>query len=330
MVQQRIQQFDTAQVGRRCVAKPSSAPSQDAEMNEQVSSLLAAMEILPDGLLVVDNRQQIVGCNHEAENIFGYEPGELTGKPLSTLLPSSIRSTHSEYIADFDSSGGIRPMSKRPILCGLSKVGARLPLSIGISTTGSGRERLFVAIVRDACSLDDTLEDARILAETDPLTGLGNRRYLMSWFEEQEENASGSNIGLLFLDLDRFKPLNDEHGHEVGDEVLHVVGLRLRRALRDSDLCVRLGGDEFAIVISGISKPDDLERIALKLHASLTAPISVCDITVSVGVSIGGTIAIFSPSQSDELLKRADTAMYQAKTQSLPYCYANVECADAA
>jgi diguanylate cyclase (GGDEF)-like protein/PAS domain S-box-containing protein len=288
-------------------------------MNEHLSSLVAAMEILPDGLLLVDRRQRIIGCNRVAERIFGYRHGELVDQPLSVLLPPSVRDVHAKRLADFVPPRGGRRMEDRPILFGMSKSGARLPLSIGISTIGEQDERVFVAVVRDASSFDDTLEDAMLLAETDPLTQLGNRRFLSSKLGEYVKSDDAPPIALLFLDLDRFKPLNDTYGHEAGDEVLGIVARRLRTSLRDSDTCIRLGGDEFVVLVAGVEDPAALERIALKLHASVVAPMHLSNVTASVGVSIGGVIGSPSRAGADHLLERADAAMYQAKTAGVPY-----------
>jgi PAS domain S-box-containing protein len=193
-----------------------------AAMNEQLIGLNAAMEILPDAVLIVNVEQAIVGCNQIAELLFGYRPGELVGKPISCLIPPSRRDAHAALMKSFEPLGEKRPMQDRPVLYGISKSGKKLPLSIGISTIGEGADRLFIAIIRDARSMDDTLEGAAIAAETDPLTKLGNRRCLMSTLEEFEGEAERS-IGLLFLDLDDFKPLNDNYGHEAGDDVLRIV-----------------------------------------------------------------------------------------------------------
>lgn len=290
-------------------------------MNEQLSSLTAAMEILPDGLLIVDHRQRIVGCNRVAERIFGYGHGELLDKPLTVLLPASMRDAHEKHVADFASAGGGLRMEDRPILSGISKSGTRLPLSISISTIGEQEDRLFIAIVRDARSFDNTLEDAMLAAETDPLTQLGNRRYLSSTLEQYVKRDDAPALALLFLDLDRFKPLNDEYGHEVGDKVLGIVARRLRGSLRDNDICVRFGGDEFVVVVAEVQDAAALERIASKLHAKVTAPIHLGEVTASVGVSIGGVIGSPNGVGADTLVRQADAAMYRAKTEGLAYCF---------
>jgi diguanylate cyclase (GGDEF)-like protein/PAS domain S-box-containing protein len=299
-------------------------------MNAQLSSLVAAMEILPDGLLIVDQAQRIVGCNRIAETLFGYDAGELIDQSLSVLLPPDAHDAHARHVASYSPRTGGRPMEERPILFGVSKSGAKIPLSIGISVTGHGEDRHYVAVLRDARSLDDTLESAMSLAETDPLTQLGNRRYLSGKLAECAAENQNAPLALLFLDLDRFKPLNDRYGHEFGDLVLGIVARRLRACLRDEDTCIRLGGDEFVVLVAGVHDPATLRKVAMKLHAKVTAPMRVNKVTERVGVSIGGVIGTQDRAGPERLLEQADAAMYDAKTHGLPYCYQEIRRADAA
>jgi diguanylate cyclase (GGDEF)-like protein/PAS domain S-box-containing protein len=290
-------------------------------MNQQLATLVAAMEILPDGVFVVDKAQRIVACNQVGERLFGYCHGELIDKPLDILIPPPMRSAHAQQVAAYDGSASRRPMRDRPVLVGISKSGAKVPLSIGISPLVSGDERYFVAVVRDARSFDDTLESAMLLAETDPLTQLGNRRYLSTKLRQLENENRDRAIAVLFLDLDNFKPLNDTHGHEIGDEVLGIVARRLSGSVRASDTLIRLGGDEFVALLAGVREPHALERAALKLHATVTAPIHLRRLTLRIGVSIGGAIGSPGVTGSETLLQRADAAMYRAKMAKLAYCF---------
>ena len=290
-------------------------------MNQQLVTLIAAMEILPDGIFVVDNAQRIVACNQVGERLFGYRHGELIDKPLDILIPPPMRNAHAQQVAAYDGSAARRPMQDRPILVGISKSGAKVPLSIGISPLVSGDERFFVAVVRDARSFDDTLESAMLLAETDPLTQLGNRRYLSTKLRQFENEDRGRSIAILFLDLNDFKPLNDTHGHEIGDEVLSIVARRLSGSVRASDTLIRLGGDEFVVLLAGVREPHALKRAALKMHAKVTEPIHLRRLTLRVGVSIGGAIGSLGCAGPETLLQQADAAMYRAKVEKLAYCF---------
>lgn len=149
------------------------------------------------------------------------------------------------------------------------------------------------------------------LANTDELTGLANRRHFMKRLEDQVANPV-AHAALLYMDLDRFKPVNDEHGHAVGDEVLKAVGERLINAIREHDLPARLGGDEFAVLLIEDEHAPDVEPIAERIEASIMQPISVGGITVQVGCSIG-KVALVPGLGMHDALRRADEAMYSVK-----------------
>ena len=164
-----------------------------------------------------------------------------------------------------------------------------------------------LAFLRMAVAMSDArkMSDERILARTDELTGLANRRRFISEFEKfQRESGS-----LLILDLDGFKPVNDRLGHEVGDQLLRQVARRFERVLPRNALLARLGGDEFGALIPG----DDGYETAIALRATLSFPFTIDGNQISLSVSIGE--AKINPSEAGQvnLLRRADEAMYQAK-----------------
>ena len=168
---------------------------------------------------------------------------------------------------------------------------------------------LLIALIRMNTALlhSRTLHDERILARTDELTGLPNRRRLI-----HELNTSSKFEGaLLLMDLNEFKPLNDQYGHDFGDLVLREVSRRFARALPQGALLARLGGDEFGVMVPGSN--DQTLECARALHASLSYPLSISGREIKVGVSIGH---VFNDGRG-ELLKRADLAMYRAKQMDM-------------
>jgi diguanylate cyclase (GGDEF)-like protein len=152
-------------------------------------------------------------------------------------------------------------------------------------------------------------------ATHDPLTGLANRVL----FDDRLQNAldrrrrNPALLGVLLLDLDGFKAVNDTHGHAVGDEVLATVGERLRHLMRTEDTVARLGGDEFAIVLDAGVKDQAVEAVTQRIIASLTQPIRVGGgFTVSVGASIGAAMTD-GAVEAAQLLREADSQMYAVK-----------------
>ena len=154
-------------------------------------------------------------------------------------------------------------------------------------------------------------EDQRDLAHTDELTGLPNRRALLTALDTAFE--SGAPVALLLLDLDRFKEVNDTLGHHVGDRLLRLVSERLREAVRGRGTVARLGGDEFAVLLPG-GDAADAAAVADQLVAALEQPFPLADLQVGVGTSIGVAAAPGDADGPAELLQRADVAMYAAKS----------------
>ena len=171
---------------------------------------------------------------------------------------------------------------------------------------------LLLAFIRMTIALRQArfIGEERILARTDELTGLPNRRRLIS----EIENFVGKNGTLLLMDLDGFKPVNDFHGHEMGDKVLQQVSMRFTRALPHNALLARLGGDEFGVLLEG--SYESAMETALALRATLSYPFSIDNTAIELGVSIG----LAQNDGSPDLLRRADDAMYRAKREGLGVC----------
>ena len=171
---------------------------------------------------------------------------------------------------------------------------------------------LALAFVRMSIALHQarSIGHERILARTDELTMLPNRRRLIS----EIPNFASRKGSLMLLDLDGFKPVNDSYGHEVGDKVLQQVAQRFSRAMPSSALLARLGGDEFGILIDG--SQEAVMEIALAIRGTLSYPFVIDGHQISIGVSIG----IADNDGGDDLLLRADNAMYAAKRQALGVC----------
>jgi len=179
----------------------------------------------------------------------------------------------------------------------------------------SGRIDRIVVISRDITEAKLAEEKIHHLAHHDALTGLPNRILLRDRLEQALAHGQRNNrqVGLLFLDLDGFKNINDTLGHEVGDEVLRTVSERLVRCVRRVDTVARLGGDEFVVVLPAIKGPGDVEQVARKILESVTAPAHVEEHSLEVTCSVGGTVYPHDGTDGSTLMKNADAAMYRAK-----------------
>lgn len=149
-------------------------------------------------------------------------------------------------------------------------------------------------------------------ANKDALTGLANRRHLMQWLEDQLGGDS-KQIAVMFVDLDKFKPVNDTHGHDVGDEALKKMAEFMGTCIRETDLLARIGGDEFVLAFRGLETIDALESRAKKVIELVASPFWVGDIRVKLGASVGIAIGPDDGTTAEELLNAADEAMYAVK-----------------
>jgi diguanylate cyclase (GGDEF)-like protein/PAS domain S-box-containing protein len=153
------------------------------------------------------------------------------------------------------------------------------------------------------------------MAHHDQLTGLPNRHYLTAFLPQaiEEARAAHTMLGVVFLDLDRFKHINDTRGHETGDKLLQEVATRLRACVRDSDVVIRMGGDEFVVVFRNVKNYDEVTQGASRIIETLNRPIVIDRHPLQTTGSVGVSLYPRDGSDMVELLKHSDTAMYQAK-----------------
>jgi two-component system cell cycle response regulator len=180
---------------------------------------------------------------------------------------------------------------------------------------GQGHPELLPRAVRYAIERKRSEEHLTYLAQYDHLTGLVNRTLFRDRLVQAMARCKRMQqpIGLMLLDLDRFKAVNDTFGHDLGDELLKAVSERLKTCVREVDTVARMGGDEFTIILEGASSEQSILVVAKRITESIATPFELKGHHISVGISIGITIYPHDDHPVDELLKHADTAMYRAK-----------------
>jgi len=153
-------------------------------------------------------------------------------------------------------------------------------------------------------------------ATHDPLTGLANRRLFYDRLQQAIRHAHryGGKVGILYVDMDRFKDINDRHGHHIGDAVLMEVAQQLRDCVRESDSVARLGGDEFVVLLEGVQGRHDCVAAALKIEHSLAHSARFDDLELDIDASIGQAVYPDDGSDEDALIRAADAAMYRVKS----------------
>jgi diguanylate cyclase (GGDEF)-like protein/PAS domain S-box-containing protein len=270
--------------------------------------------------------------NASAEGIVFHKGGFITdaNPPLLALvgrtLPDIVGRSTLEYVAPEE-----RARVTAVIQAGaeirydsvlLHQDGRRIPVEFIVRTVNHQGEKLRMTIVRDMRDRAEAQARIRHLAHHDPLTGLPNRLAFIERVEDLLQQARGGNdaLALLFIDLDHFKRINDSLGHPVGDMLLQTVARRITGALRAGDLVARFGGDEFVLLLAGHTPPEAAQDVAGKLLAAISAPLRMEAASISVTPSIGVAMFPGDGHTSSELIKNADTAMYQAKSSGRARC----------
>lgn len=276
---------------------------------------MAALEAAPDSILIVDDVGTILKANPATELLTGYSPDELWGQPVSVFLPQHMRSKHSHLVKSFFLHPVSRPMGMVSQSQLLRKDGLPVPVDIALGHCTMGERSVAVVFIRDMTAVKRLQEDMHYQATHDGLTGLVNRWMFMQHFEQaiQRARRSGRMMGLLLLDLDEFKDVNDSHGHAAGDQVLIEVARRLRSGLRAGDVIARLGGDEFTVLLPELPSKDHAVEVAQKLQRSLSARCQLTMGEVSLSASIGMTVFPDDAQDTGTLMRFADMAMYAAK-----------------
>src|SRR5260221_3436568 len=270
----------------------------------------------PLAVLEWDRDFRLVRWSPQAENIFGWRAEEVLGMPI----------TCSQLTHEADRDQVVTLINKlmsgeEPRATGLNRNYRKDAETIWCEWYHSclldeqGSIVSILSFVQDVSSRIQAEERLQYLATRDALTGLPNRLLLQERLRQAIAQAkrSGHRVGVLFIDLDRFKNVNDTLGHRIGDELLKRVTASLSGALRETDLLARLGGDEFMVIVEDFDDPSVLGRIAQKLLDAIAEPFEIEEHDIYVTSSIG--IAVYPDDSDDpeELLKHADVAMYRSK-----------------
>lgn len=277
------------------------------------------LDWIPDGVVVTDKAGRIVFTNPQAERMTGYTDRELRGHQIELLVPERFAGVHKRHRRRYLKTGG------GPRAMGTAEGDFRVrrkdgsefsaDIALGPIETPSGPQT--VALIRDISERIrfETLLEHRALH--DPLTDLANRSLFFDRLNQSLQGArrEGKKVGLVMLDLDGFKEVNDAYGHPVGDELLKQVAQRLQEGLRATDTAARIGGDEFALILPRVAGRESAELMVRKRLAGLHGMYSVGKRSIEIGVSAG--IALYPDDARDvnSLMRNADSAMYSAKRE---------------
>jgi diguanylate cyclase (GGDEF)-like protein/PAS domain S-box-containing protein len=253
--------------------------------------------------------------NRASEALYGYSAAEARASTLFDLIiPDFMRDEVRANVSAVGEGGEI-PNGELELM---RKDGSLVPVySSHTVLRNPGSEPELFCIDIDLSERKAHEEALDVLANYDSLTGLPNRHLMADLIERMMARVERSQdtFALCYLDLDDFKPINDRHGHNIGDQVLKAIAQRLRRLVRGSDLVARLGGDEFVIVLDGIGEGPELDRRLHSLLEGVAAPVLVDRLELQVNASVGVTLYPADAGDPDALLRHADQAMYRAKSQ---------------
>lgn len=267
-----------------------------------------------------DRLGEISDVNGAFCELVGYSPSELIGNDCRMLFPPMTSAQEDQAAAWLDDFATGPADTMRRETGFITQSGEQLWTEIVITRVRPVSGDPFVFIhVHDLTEREHAKAALEHLAWRDGLTGLPNRTLLFDRLDQQLRHGDrdGESVGLIYLDLDGFKPVNDEHGHDAGDEVLIETSRRLLASVRAEDTVARLGGDEFAILCARPAAISDVDSMAARIRAAMREPIELAKgSTVFVGVSVGTAMAggEAGPARSaEELIRAADQAMYDEK-----------------
>jgi len=267
-----------------------------------------------EAMVITDTASVILRINKAFTESTGYTEKEALGQKISIL--KSGRHDAAFYAAMWKSILSVGAWQGE--IWDRRKNGEIYPkwLSITAVKGSDGVVSHYVGTHTDITERKAAEEQIKLLAFYDPLTRLPNRRLLQERLKHgiNVERRDGKQLGLLMLDLDRFKAINDSLGHLAGDDLLQQVAERIKARLRDVDMVARLGGDEFIVLLEDIAQPEDAARVAKEIIADLTKPFCLTHSgNVQIGVSIGISLYPQHGDTSELLMDHADAALYQAK-----------------
>lgn len=274
-------------------------------------TLQLIIDAIPIGVLAVDLSGEIVFSNQKIEKLLGYNAHEFIGLSVHNLVPENLREAHKKMLDHYCADPSPRPMHSGRILPAMKKNKQEISVQIGLMPLVIDETNYVVVSM-----IETTNEILKVASYSDALTGLPNRT-LFNEVSESLRNLAIRNknsLALIFIDLDNFKNVNDQFGHDIGDLVLSKVADVCSKNIRKNDIIGRVGGDEFIVCMYGIGNSAHLDSISNKLAKEVASINEINNHVIDIGASIG---AIFVNNPADlavaDMINIADKLMYKAK-----------------
>ena len=322
--------------GQRIFVESSYAPIRDAQgkvagivgvhrdvspIKEMLGRIKSSEELfrlalngIPDIFLIYDRDLRLQFVNQRGSEFFSRSSADIIGKRDEDLLPPAVTEAYHPSLLLARESKATQSVEISVSLRGrqFSITATYVPM-----LDDAGEIRQILGLLHDFTKRRQTEERLAFMAQYDSLTGLPNRYLLLDRLEASMQRAKRNNtlLGVMILDIDRFKQINDSRGHATGDILLQQVAERLACTLRATDTIARLGGDEFTVLVENATSVEEVTTIAEKIKSAFAIPFDTESGEVFTTTSVGITIYPIDDHSRDELLKNADVAMYHAKQE---------------
>ncbi|WP_257984380.1 putative bifunctional diguanylate cyclase/phosphodiesterase [Neobacillus cucumis] len=280
------------------------------------SKFRSVIEAATDAIILANRDGNIISWNKGAEITFGYKEKDVLGKNLQIIIPEHLREAHHRGMTRYLETQQPHVIGKTVELQGLKKGGEIFPIELSLATWKEGETIYFSSIIRDISERKQAEKKINQMVYRDPLTGLPNRRLLNDRLKHALDEADENKqfLSVMFIDLDRFKNINDSLGHAIGDQLLMEAAKRIQACVGESDTVCRQGGDEFIVLVPH-SDTGTMTRMAEKMVDLFRQPIILGEYELFVTPSIGISIYPADGRDAETLIKHADTAMYRVKEQ---------------
>jgi diguanylate cyclase (GGDEF)-like protein/PAS domain S-box-containing protein len=288
--------------------------TEDAERREALHR--AVIENAAEGIYTIDEYGMVLSFNAAAEEIFGWTAPEIVGHPGSLMLSEDLRVFLDEYLVTVRTLGYDAAPHGNFEVTGLRRDGTRFPMVISTSAVVvEGADPMTCCLIRDLSEQKELESQLSHQALHDSLTGLPNRTMLTDRLDQALARSRRHHglCGVLYVDLDRFKTVNDTLGHAGGDGLLVEAARRIVASVRETDTVSRLGGDEFVIICEDLTGVQDAIDVTGRIAVALRAPYAIAGDRVRVNASIGVALSTGGHDTADTLIASADVAMYRAK-----------------
>lgn len=272
----------------------------------------ALFEHLREGVVIANNEGRIVQVNPAFCRLTGYALHEVLGqrlRPHPALQPAQGLRQMLRMLAQEDQWSGE--------CMGLNKDGRQYSSNLMVRIVRDSYRQIqnYLVLLSDFSWMNEQQRRLERIAHYDSLTKLPNRTLLYERMDRAllQGARHRHHVAVVFIDMDNFKPVNDNHGHAWGDQLLQAIGARLKGALRESDTLARFGGDEFVALLPRLDQPSDCLPVLYRLMQAAREPFTLREFEIRLSVSIGVMVAAPGTSNGTELIQHADAAMYQAK-----------------